>query len=55
MDLVFLEQFQSKGSNLTSAKVLCECQKYQTIIDGKGEFQFSDNDFKKDIYFLPSA
>lgn len=31
-----------------------ECQKYQAIIDGKGEFQFSDDDFKKDIYYLPS-
>lgn len=30
-----------------------ECQKYQAIIDGKGEFQFSDDDFKKDIYYLP--
>lgn len=33
---------------------LCrECSDYQTIIEGKGEFQFSDNDFKKDIYYLP--
>lgn len=31
-----------------------ECGKYQAIIDGKGEFQFSDDDFKKDIYYLPS-
>lgn len=29
-----------------------ECQRYQAIIDGKGEFQFSDEAFKKDIYFL---
>ena len=31
-----------------------ECQKYQKVIDGKGEFQFSDDDFKKDVYYLPS-
>lgn len=29
-----------------------ECKIYQAIIDGKGEFQFSDDDFRKDIYFL---
>jgi len=29
-----------------------ECKKYEAIIAGKGEFQFSDEDFKKDIYFL---
>ena len=29
-----------------------ECKRYQAIIDGKGEFQFSDDDFKKDVYFL---
>ena len=32
---------------------LCnDCQKYQAIIDGKGEFQFSDEEFKKDVYYL---
>lgn len=32
---------------------LCgECKNYQAIIDGKGEFQFSDEAFKKDIYYL---
>ncbi len=32
---------------------LCsECRSYQAIIEGKGEFQFSDEAFKKDIYFL---
>jgi len=29
-----------------------ECKKYEAIIAGKGEFQFSDESFKKDIYFL---
>lgn len=29
-----------------------DCRNYQVIIDGKGEFQFSDFDFKKDMYFL---
>lgn len=32
---------------------LCnDCKNYQSIIDGKGEFQFSDGDFRKDVYFL---
>ncbi|MBI2196176.1 PD-(D/E)XK nuclease family protein [Candidatus Daviesbacteria bacterium] len=32
---------------------LCnDCRSYQAIIDGKGEFQFSDEAFKKDVYFL---
>ncbi|MDO8576979.1 MAG: PD-(D/E)XK nuclease family protein [Candidatus Daviesbacteria bacterium] len=35
---------------------LCnDCRNYQAIIDGKGEFQFSDESFKKDIYFLDQA
>ncbi len=29
-----------------------ECRSYQAIIDGKGEFQFADDDFKKNVYFL---
>jgi len=33
--------------------VLCQdCQAYQAIIDGKGEFQFADEAFKKQVYFL---
>lgn len=33
---------------------LCQdCQPYQDIIDGKGEFQFSDDSFKKQVYYLP--
>lgn len=32
---------------------LCrDCRDYQNLIDGKGEFQFSDYRFKKDVYFL---
>lgn len=32
---------------------LCsECRAYEAVIAGKGEFQFSDEAFKKDIYFL---
>ncbi len=32
---------------------LCrECRAYQAVIDGKGEFQFSDEAFKKDVYYL---
>lgn len=29
-----------------------DCRDYQAIIDGKGQFQFSDYRYKKDIYFL---
>lgn len=32
---------------------LCrDCRDYQAIIDGKGQFQFSDYRYKKDVYFL---
>ncbi len=32
---------------------LCfDCQSYQDIIDGKGKFLFSDDAFKKQVYFL---
>lgn len=35
------------------ADQLCrDCQPYQALIDGKGEFQFTDYRYKKDIYFL---
>lgn len=37
-----------KGPNLCG-----ECRLYQAIIDGKGQFQFSDYRYKKDIYYLP--
>ena len=33
-------------------KLCNDCRNYQAIIDGKGEFQFSDESFKKDVYFL---
>lgn len=29
-----------------------DCQKYQAIIDGQGEFLFSDEEFKKDVYYF---
>lgn len=33
---------------------LCrDCRDHQAILDNKGEFQFSDYRYKKDIYFLP--
>lgn len=32
---------------------LCrDCKDYQAVINGKGEFQFSDYRYKKDIYYL---
>lgn len=30
-----------------------ECKIYTALIDGKGEFQFSDYRYKKDVYYLP--
>lgn len=33
-------------------KLCKDCQAYQDIIDGKGEFQFSDDAFKKQVYYL---
>ncbi len=29
-----------------------DCRDYQAIIDGKGQFQFSDYRYKKDVYYL---
>lgn len=35
---------------------LCrDCQDYQNIIEGKGEFLFSDDSFKKQVYFLDKS
>lgn len=31
-----------------------DCRDYRAIIDGKGQFQFSDYRYKKDVYFLPN-
>ncbi len=32
---------------------LCrDCKDYQAILDGKGQFQFTDHRYKKDIYYL---
>jgi len=33
-------------------QVCRDCKDYQAIIDGKGEFQFTDYRYKKDIYYL---
>lgn len=33
-------------------KLCNDCRNYQAIIDNKGEFQFSDESFRKDVYFL---
>lgn len=32
-----------------------DCTCYQAIIDGQGEFQFTDHRYKKDVYYLPSG
>lgn len=34
-------------------KLCRDCRDYQAIIDGKGEFQFSDYRYKKDVFYLP--
>jgi len=40
-----------KNDGLSGA--LCrDCREYQVILDGKGEFMFSDFRFKKDVYYL---
>lgn len=60
-----LEWLVEKGKQLKQAieqgnwicikkdKLCQECSIYQAIIDGKGEFQFSDFRYKKDVYYLP--
>lgn len=42
-----------KASVPGSARLCRDCQDHQAILDNKGEFQFSDYRYKKDIYFLP--
>ncbi len=35
---------------------LCrDCKEYQALISGKGEFQFTDHRYHKDVYFLPRS
>ena len=41
---------KSDASNDASCR---DCREYQALIDGKGEFMFSDFRFKKDVYYLP--
>lgn len=33
-------------------KLCSECRNYQAVIDGKAQFQFSDENFKKDVFYL---
>lgn len=59
-----LEWLKEKGKELKKAidegvwvcvngdKLCRDCRDYQAILDGKGEFQFSDYRYKKDVYFL---
>lgn len=41
-----------KGPAPDGAGLCKECRLHQAIIDGKGEFQFSDYRYKKDVYYL---
>lgn len=43
---------EDKWECIEKDKLCRDCKNYQAIIDGKGEFQFSDEAFKKDVYFL---
>lgn len=44
-----------KNNTLPEGGLCRECQAYQDILDGKGEFVFTDYKFKKDIYYLPRS
>lgn len=44
-----------KNNTLPGEGFCRECQAYQDILDGKGEFVFTDYKFKKDVYFLPKT
>ncbi len=43
---------ENKWNCVKGESACFECKQYQAIIDGKGEFMFSDHAFKKDSYFL---
>lgn len=47
------QAIEQKGWICIKGDQLCrECAVYQAIVDGKGQFQFSDFRYKKDIYYL---
>lgn len=62
-----LEQLERKALEIEQAvkednwvcvkgEALCEdCRNYQAIIDGKGEYLFSDEEFRKDIFYLDQS
>lgn len=41
-----------KGLAPDGAGLCRDCEDYQAILDGKGEFQFTDFRYKKDVYYL---
>lgn len=44
------------GPSTSSGQSLCfDCQNYQAILEGKGEFQYEDEFYKKMIYYLPKS
>lgn len=49
-----IEEIINKGSWVcVKDPQLCrDCQNYQDLIDGKGEYLFADDAFKKQVYFL---
>ncbi len=48
-----LKEVLGKGEWVCVENGKCDCKIYQSILDGKGEFQFTDFRYKKDVYFLP--
>lgn len=46
---------EDKWECIEKDKLCRDCKSYQAIIDGKGEFQFFDEAFKKDVYFLDKS
>lgn len=41
-----------KNDPSTSSGQCRDCTDYQAILDGKGQFQFTDHRYKKDVYYL---
>jgi len=48
-----VKEVLEKGEWICIKEEMCrDCQDYQAILEGKGQFQFSDYRYKKDIYYL---
>ncbi|TSC87494.1 MAG: Uncharacterized protein G01um10147_472 [Microgenomates group bacterium Gr01-1014_7] len=48
-----LKEVKEKGQWICIRGAKCnDCNSYQAIIDGKGQFQFTDDRYHKDVYYL---